>query len=70
MGLPSGNCSCCYGNVSWAALKGDFIPDKDDFDFRRRAFNYRGCILVAVAVKDLPINLKEMEIHGKNTKYM
>lgn len=36
-----------------------FIPDKDDFYFGWRALDYGGCILVTVAIKDLPIDLTE-----------
>lgn len=33
------------------------VPDKDDFDFERGALDDGGCILVTVAIKDLPIDL-------------
>ena len=34
------------------------VPDKDDFDFGRWALNNGGCILVTVAIKNLPVDLK------------
>lgn len=35
-----------------------FVPDKDDFDFGRGALNNGGCILVSVAIENLPVDLK------------
>lgn len=43
-----------------------FVPDKDDFDFGRGALNNGGCILVSVAIENLPVDLKgckNIELH-------
>lgn len=37
--------------------KNIYVPDKDDFDFGWRALNDGRCVLVTVAIQDLPINL-------------
>lgn len=54
--------SCRHGNVFIEAKTGRtsvYIPDKDDFHFGWGALDDGGCILVTVAIKDLPIDLTE-----------